>query len=219
MMEIKNRPFFCSWSGGKDSCFALYHALRAGGQPRYLFTMLSEEGEHSRAHALPLTLLRKQAAALGIPLVTAAASWDDYERVYTDQLREFQREGVEVGVFGDIDLEEHRQWVERVCAGVGLEACLPLWKRRRRELVEEFIDLGFRAVIVVVKEERMDARFLGRVLDRPLLAELEREGVDAAGENGEYHTVITGGPLFAQPLRLEVKGRVSRDGYAFLEVE
>lgn len=219
MLQIKNRSFFCSWSGGKDSCFALYHAIRSGGLPRYLFTMLSEEGERSRAHALPLKLLERQAAAMGIPLVTAAASWDDYEKIYSARLQDFQKDGIEVGVFGDIDLDEHRRWVERVCTAVGLQACLPLWKRQRRELVEEFIDLGFRAMIAVINEEKMDSRFLGRVLDRPLLAELEQEGVDAAGENGEYHTVITGGPLFAKPLKLVVKGRVSREGYAFLEVE
>lgn len=219
MRKIKDRPFFCSWSGGKDACLALYHAVQAGGVPKYLFTMLAEGGERSRAHGLTLELLERQAEALGIPLVTGAASWDSYEEIFLAQLRRFKEEGIEAGVFGDIDLEGHLEWEEMVCDKVGLDAFLPLWKRPRRELVEEFVDLGFQAVIVVVKEEQMDSRFLGQVLDRPLLDELEKEGIDVAGENGEFHTVITGGPLFKHPVDVEVKGRVFRNGYAYLNLE
>ena len=219
MTCIKNRPFFSSWSGGKDSCLAFYQAVQAGGKPCYLFTMLAEEGERSRAHALPLRILECQAASLGIPLVTGAAAWGGYEKVFIDQLRKFNTDGVEVGVYGDIDLEEHRKWQEKASAAAGMEAYLPLWGRTRREIVAEVVDLGFKAVVVAVNEEKMDRRYLGKVLDRPMMDELEREGIDVAGENGEYHTVIINGPLFQKPLELDVKGIKSHEKHCFLHLE
>jgi diphthine-ammonia ligase len=216
---IKNRPFFSSWSGGKDACLAFYHAVQAGGKPRYLFTMLSEEGECSRSHALPIKILQQQAASLGVVLVTGAATWDSYEKVFIDQLRKFKTEGVEIGVFGDIDLEEHRKWEDDTCAAAGLDAYLPLWGRPRRELVDEMIDLGFQAVIVTVDEEKMDRQYLGRIMDRQLIDELESRGVDSCGESGEFHTVIIDGPLFRQPVDLKVRGLYAHDQYCFLNIE
>lgn len=214
---IRGRRFSCSWSGGKDSCFALYRALQEGGIPYCLLTMLCENGRQSRSHGLPASLLEKQAAALGIPLVTCAASWDGYETVFTTELMRLKMKGVEVGVFGDIDLEEHRAWVEKVCSRVSLGAFLPLWGQSHRDLALEFISLGFEAVIVAVKEEILDpASFLGRPLDARTLLELERLGIDVAGESGEFHTFVTGGPIFKQQIKLDTKGRVSFDGYSFL---
>lgn len=216
---IKDLPFFCSWSGGKDSCLAFYYAVQSGGKPYCFFTMLSEEGERSRSHAIPLRILEQQAASLEVPLVTRAASWEDYEKIFVGQLREFKAEGVEVGVFGDIDLEEHRKWQENACAAAGMKAYLPLWGRSRREIVAELVDLGFQAVIVAVNEEKMGREYLGKVMDRPLMDELESKGIDVAGENGEYHTVITDGPLFQKPLTLEVKGIESHEKHCFLHID
>lgn len=218
-MDCTKRSFFCSWSGGKDSCLAFYHALQAGGEPRCLFTMLSEAGERSRAHALPLRILEQQAESLGIPLVSGVASWEGYEKVFIDQLRRFKKEGIEFGVFGDIDLEEHRQWQEKVCSVVGMGAYLPLWGRPRREIVAELVDSGFQAMIVTVDEQKMERKYLGRVIDRPLMDELEKRGIDIAGENGEYHTLITDGPLFKKPLSIEVKGIESHEKHCFLKVD
>ena len=216
---IEHSPFFCSWSGGKDACLAYYHAVQAGGKPCYLFTMLSEDGERSRAHALPLRILESQASSLGVSMVVGSAAWGGYEKVFVDQLWKFKEEGIEFGVFGDIDLEGHREWQEKVCDAVGMKAYLPLWGRSRREIVAELVDLGFQAVIVAVDEEKMDRGYLGRVMDRPLMDELESKGIDVAGENGEYHTVITGGPLFQNPIALDVKGLKSHENYCFLHID
>jgi diphthine-ammonia ligase len=217
-----SHSFFCSWSGGKDSCLALYRAIRAGGRPARLLTMLAEGGERSRSHGLGVDVLRAQAAALGIPIAFRSASWSDYEESFLDAAREMKSSGLEAGVFGDIDLAEHREWVERVCAAAGVEAFEPLWGRQRRELLEEFIAAGFVARIVVVREDALDesflASFLGRTLDRELVAELESRGVDASGEKGEYHTVVTDGPLFARALEIEERGRVVRDGCRVLDL-
>ena len=210
--------FFTSWSGGKDSCLAHYRALRAGWQPKSLLNMLTEDGQRSRSHGLAVAVLRAQAEALGLPIVFRAATWEDYEARFLDALRELKRSGTEVGVFGDIDVEAHRRWVEGVCARAGIRPCEPLWKEERRTLLEEFIGSGFVAKIVVVSESALAPAFLGRTLDAGLIGEFEALGIDASGENGEYHTVVTGGPAFSRPLDLEERDRCSRDGYAFLDL-
>lgn len=212
------RAFFTSWSGGKDSCLAHYRMLSAGWEPRGLLSMLVEQGDRSRSHGLPPEVLRAQAEALGLPIVFRAATWEGYEAGFLDALAEMKRSGVGAGVFGDIDIDGHREWVERVCARSGIIPCEPLWKSGRRALLEEFIAAGFAARIVVVNESALAASFLGRTLDAALIGEFEALGVDPSGENGEYHTVVFEGPIFSRPLRLRDQGRTRQDGYAFLHV-
>lgn len=217
-MLIKDCPFFCSWSGGKDSCLALYRAIQEGGQPRLLLTMLTEDGERSRSHGLPVSLIRKQALALGIPLVVRTASWDDYEATFISALCDFKKKGIEAGVFGDIDINAHREWVERTCSLATVQSYHPLWKKVRRDLLEELLEVGFKATIIAVKEGVLDRRFLGQVLHGDVITEIESAGVDASGERGEYHTVVTNGPIFSSEIHLKKKEQVLRDGYWFLDV-
>ena len=210
--------FFCSWSGGKDSCLSLYRALNAGYSCSSLFTMIDETGKHSRSHGLFPEALKAQAAAMEIPLRTAAASWGNYEAQFKEHAALFRDENVLHGVFGDIDLEPHREWVERVCRESGITSHLPLWKGARRTLVQEFIDAGFNALVVVVNTKKMPDRFLGRLIDTALVNELEAIGVDACGENGEFHTFVFDGPLFKKALDITRKDIVIKEGYAFLPI-
>lgn len=214
--DAQKHRFFCSWSGGKDSCLALWRALNAGYECASLFTMIDESGRHSRSHGLTPELLAAQARAIGIPLRTAAATWGSYERQLKEQLARFRQEGVRHGVFGDIDLEAHREWVQRVCRQCGVAAHLPLWNEPRRTLLREFIGAGFTAIIVVVNTKKMPEHFLGRVFEPSLLTELEEIGVDACGENGEFHTCVCDGPLFKTPLNLMRHPVVRKDEYVFL---
>jgi len=218
MTSIKGCPFCCSWSGGKDSCLAIYNAMQAGGIPRFLLTMLTEDGERSRSHGLSVTLIRKQALALGVPLVVCATSWDDYEAKFISALREFKKDGIEVGVFGNIDIDDHREWVERVCSSATIRPYQPLWKKERHHLLRELFEAGFKAIIVSVKEDVLDRRFLGRTLNVDVITEIESVGIDASGEGGEYHTVVTEGPIFSSAIHLEMKEQVLRDSYWFLDV-
>jgi len=204
-----------SWSGGKDSALALQLAIEAGVRPAVLLTMLTEDGERSRSHGLPVAVLEAQAAALGLPLVTRPASWETYTEVFVEALRSLD---VTEAVYGDIDIEDHRLWCERACAAAGLVRRHPLWQRPRRELVAELLRRGFRATIVTVRGDVLDRELLGRELDDALADDLEAAGADACGENGEYHTVVTDGPLFSEPVRLEHGGRVFRGGCWCLEV-
>jgi uncharacterized protein (TIGR00290 family) len=219
MKSIKGQPFFCSWSGGKDSCLALYRAIQSEGIPKALLTMFTEDGARSRSHGLPIGVIQQQAQALRIPLIVRNASWDKYEESFLSALRDFKQREIGWGVFGDIDLEPHLEWVERVCSSVAVEAYEPLWKKPRRDLLEELLRLGFTATIVAVKQDALDIGFLGRTLNRQVILEMEEVGIDASGEEGEYHTVVTSGPLMSSPIRIEIAGQVMRNGYCFLDIK
>jgi diphthine-ammonia ligase len=215
---VAGQPFFSSWSGGKDSYLALQRAVNAGGRPIALLTMMREDGRFTHSHALPLALVQRQAAAMGLPLVCRSTSWDGYEAAFLDALAEVKGLGAEVGVFGDIDLQPHRDWVERVCAVAGLRACLPLWLEPRRALLDELLAAGVAATIVTVNTDRLAESFLGRRLDSALIPELEAAGVDACGEEGEFHTVVTEAPLYSAPIAFARRGTVAMDQYRFVDV-
>jgi len=181
---------------------ALQLAIDKGATPGALLTMLDESGVRSRSHGLPLGVLEAQASALGLPLVTRSTTWDNYIAAFIDALKQLAADGCGECIFGDIDIESHRQWCESACAAAGLSARLPLWQRARRELLDEFIRRGYTAMIVAVRNEKLSPDFLGRRIDRRLVHELEALGVDASGENGEVHTLVIDGALFSKTLQV-----------------
>lgn len=209
---------YCSWSGGKDSALALHHVIEAGAEPGLLITMLTEGGERSRSHGLRRELLEAQARAIGVPIAFAATTWDDYEETLTGQIAAAESQGLRTGVFGDIDIESHREWVERVAAAAGTTALHPLWQRDRGALMRELLALGYRAVLVAVRDRRLPAALLGETIDAAMLEEFERAGVDLAGENGEFHTCVVDGPIFDHPVEID-RGETSlRDGVWFIDL-
>jgi diphthine-ammonia ligase len=208
----------CSWSGGKDSCLALHRELARGHELACLVTMFTEDGERSRSHGLARHVLEAQAAAMDVPLLAASATWDDYEGAFVDLLTQAKDAGATAAVFGDIDIPRHRAWEENVCQKAGLTAQLPLWQEERMALLDEWWAAGFEARIVVAREGVVDRAYLGRILDRQAASELADIGVDPCGENGEFHTLVTDGPLFRQPLELEFRGQILRSGCWFQDV-
>ncbi len=219
MEAIKGKEFFCSWSGGKDSCLALYHAIKNGGKPKYLLTMCMDKEDRTRSHGLNLGIVQAQAHSMSIPIVTCNTTWDDYEENFLRIIKGFKKEGIVHGVFGDIDLEDHLNWIERVCSSAEINPYEPLWKRGRHDLLEELILSGFNAMIIATKNGVLDKSFLGRTVDRHLISELEKAGIDASGEEGEYHTVVTDGPIFSSTISIDPGEQISRDSYSFLDVE
>jgi len=215
-----------SFSGGKDSMLAVQRARAQGLEVRWLLAMLEETGERLRSHGVPLALLQAQADALGLELVAAAASWDDYQSVFISQLQALAARGAQAAVFGDIDLQPHRDWEERVCAQAGLQAHLPLWGEPRRALVDAFLAQGWRARVVCVDSRHLDDAFCGREFDADFIASLPA-GVDACGENGEFHTFVFDGPGFSRPLAHRVAGlrawtapaRFGAGRYCFADLE
>ena len=199
MTDICNIPALVSWSGGKDSCLAMWRARQSDMQIRRLITAMDEDGESSRSHGIPPELIQAQADALGVELRFYKTSWGNYEERFVATLRDAHADGIQHAVFGDIDLMPHREWEEKVCAKAGITPCLPLWDEPRRKLVEEFLSLGFKAMVVCVNGKYLGREFCGRNFDESFLADLP-ESVDACGENGEFHTFVYDGPGFAQPV-------------------
>lgn len=200
---MMQRKAFCSWSGGKDSCLALDRAIKNGYEIAHLLTMFDETGERSRSHAVSLDVMRAQAESLGLELIAPVASWQDYETVFVGELRKLKTQSCETAIFGDIDLQAHRDWEEKVCRAAEIEAALPLWNENRLDLVNEFLARGFRSVVICVNEKYLSKEFCGRVFDKEFIRDLP-EGVDACGENGEFHTFVFDGELFKNPLPYKI---------------
>ena len=181
--------------------------------------MLTEDGRRSRSHGLPRSVLEAQAAAVGVPLATGAAAWADYTDAFVRELAAVRADTTTACVFGDIDIAEHRRWCERACHAAGLVAHHPLWRRPRRELLVELLARGWRATVVTVRADILGPSVLGRVLDHDLVNEFEAAGIDVCGEQGEYHTLVTDGPLFVAPVPIVPRRPVLRDGFWVLDVE
>ncbi len=202
--------FCCSWSGGKDSCLALHRAASGGATPRALLTVFTEDATRTRSHGLHRSVVEAQAEALGLELRTVSTSWKNYRDSLIALLEEARQDGMGSVVFGDIDIEAHRDWELAVARDAGMKGVLPLWGLERREVLEDWWRQQFEARIVVVRENVMSRDYLGRTLDTGLASELEAQGIDACGENGEFHTLATAGPLFRHPLKILAGEHVKR---------
>ena len=210
-----NNNILCSWSGGKDSCFALMKAIEAGYTPKVLLNVLNEEGKISRSHGIPAAILRQQAVAAGIPIYPISSSWEEYEKHFTNALSFLKQEyNLTHAVFGDIDLQPHRDWEEMVCANAGLTAVLPLWQQNRRELVMQMLNAGIETMIVSCNTV-MGESFIGKTITPSLVDELEKLGVDPCGENGEFHTLVLNCPLFSKRLSVSITSKVQHNNYWF----
>ncbi len=209
---------FISWSGGKDCALSLYLAEKENVNVKYLLNIVTEDGKYSRSHGLRPDVIKKQAEYIGAELIQVRTSWEEYEKNFKNALILLKEKGVTAGVFGDIDLEDHRMWVERVCSEVGIDAILPLWGMEREEIFKEFFKAGFRAVICSVKEGVIDKKWLGHELDEKFIKELRKLGTDICGENGEYHTFVYSGPIFKDELRLKFGKVKYRGSYYYIEI-
>jgi diphthine-ammonia ligase len=214
-----NNNILCSWSGGKDSCFALMQAIEKGFMPKVLLNVLNEEGKISRSHGIPFAILEKQGIETGLPVRLISSSWQEYEKNFTQALADLKQQyALSHAVFGDIDLQPHRDWEEKVCTNAGLEAVLPLWKKDRRELVMQMLNAGIETMIISCNEI-MGERFIGKIITPALVDELESMGIDACGENGEYHTLVLNCPLFANRINVSLTGKLQHEKYWFGQLE
>jgi len=209
--------YISSWSGGKDSCFACYLALGQGYKISHLVNFISREFKRVSFHGTEARLIQLQGQAIGIPLVQKQTTWDGYEPEFKEAVRSLLPQGIKGMVFGDIYLEEHRDWVERVCGELGIEAIEPLWNKDAEKIFTDFIDAGFEAIIVSAQAELMDEGWVGQWVDRKFLAYLKARNIDLCGENGEYHTLVVNGPLFKRRLEI-IEGRtINRDNHWLLD--
>ncbi|MHA3982573.1 Dph6-related ATP pyrophosphatase [Acinetobacter venetianus] len=217
--NANHRRSIVSFSGGKDSSLALYHALQSGTVIG-LIVMLEEQGQRSRSHAMPLDIIQAQADAIGLPVFMTSSSWADYEDKFIDLMKQAKQKSAEVLVTGDLDMPQHGCWHDRVTQQVGLKLGMPLWLRPHREVVEEFINLGFRSVVVTVNLKLgMKVEDLGKILTLEYIQELESRDIDPCGEGGEFHTTVIDGPIFNKAIPIRQCNIVYHEEYAFLPLE
>ncbi|MDQ7779403.1 MAG: diphthine--ammonia ligase [Planctomycetota bacterium] len=205
-----------SWSGGKDSCLAAYKARQAGHELACLLNFVSREYKRCCFHGIEAKLMRLQAELMGIPIFQAEVTADmkEYEREFKAAVRELkQKHGVEGMVFGDVYLDEHREWVERVCADLEIKPIEPLWGLPARQVVLEFIGAGFKSVVTSCKSDLFGREFVGRFMDAALVDELVARNICPCGENGEFHTFVVAGPSFAGEIRLQETEPILKKGF------
>ena len=211
-----------SWSSGKDSAWTL-HELRQHGEVEVvaLLTTVNEAYSRVAMHAVRETLVEAQAAAAGLPLIKvaipAACSNAAYEQAMSAVMARAREEGIAHVAFGDLFLEDVRRYREEKLAGTGITPIFPLWGWPTRALAEEMIAGGLRAILTCVDPKKLDASFAGRTFDAQLLADLP-PSVDPCGENGEFHSFVFAGPMFAQALNVVPGEVVTRDGFVFADV-
>ncbi|OON69597.1 adenine nucleotide alpha hydrolase [Hymenobacter sp. CRA2] len=203
-----------SWSGGKDSALCLYHALRDPQlRPTHLLTTLNEHHRRVAMHGVRAELLEAQAQRIGLPLMPIwlpeMPSMDVYEQRMSTVLSKLGRQGVGTAIFGDLHLADLRVYREQQLARIGWQAAFPIWHKPATEVLAEFLALGFKAIIVCVNEQHLDASFCGRELDRDFLRDLP-PGVDPCGENGEYHSFVYDAPYFSRPIAVQRGEKVRR---------
>ncbi len=210
-MKEKKEKIIFNWSSGKDSSLCLYKILQ---EQKYdvmcLLTSLSEQYQRISMHGVRVELLEAQAKSIDIPLVKMyipeMPTMESYENSMRTILTDLKTKGATTSVFGDIFLEDLRAYRETKLAEIHLKGLFPLWKVPTNQLIQEFIDLGFKAIITCVNEKYLDKSFAGRIIDQDFLIDLPKN-VDPCGENGEFHTFVFDGPIFKTPISFE-KGEI-----------
>jgi diphthine-ammonia ligase len=209
--------YLASWSGGKDGCFACYLALAQGYKVSHLVNFISKQYQRVNFHGTEKQLIQLQGEAIGIPVFQRETTPDGYEAKFKEAVRTLLPEGIEGMVFGDIYNDEHLAWVERVCADLSIEAVEPLWGKSTDDVIDQFLDAGFEAVIVAANASLIDQEWLGRGVDRDFSEYLKSKNIDPCGESGEYHTLVVNGPLFKRRIEITESRTIRRGDYWFLD--
>lgn len=211
--------FALAWSGGKDSLHALHRALERGVPVTHLFNIVESSSGRVRFHGVRRELIARQARALGLDLVQESSGPDDFEAAFHRVLDRLREEGIRGVVFGNIHLEEIREWYESRTRARGFEHLEPLWGEDPLRLVKRFLTLGYRALVVSVNLEEGDPAWLGQELTPGLVNRMVAPGgVDPCGERGEYHTFAFDGPRFREPVPFRRGEEVEMEGHRVLDL-
>jgi diphthine-ammonia ligase len=206
--------YCASWSGGKDSCMACYLAMQKG----LAVSRLVHFDRPFNLHGIDPELIRLQAKLAGIPMVQKRVANEDFEQEFRNTAESLKLEGIAGMVFGDIYLEPHKEWVDRVCGELGMAAEEPLWRMNTEKIMNDFLALGFETIIASGKQELIDKEWIGRKMDHAFIGYLKTKGLDICGENGEFHTFVTGGPLFKGRIEISDHGVAGRNGFWFIDI-
>ena len=204
---MKKKALF-NWSSGKDSALALYKIKQDNNyEISCLLTSINQKFQRISMHGVRVELLEQQAKNIGLPLeimqIPEMPTMEAYEAVVQTTLSKLKKQGITHSIFGDIFLEDLRKYREDKLAEMDFEGVFPLWKIPTQDLIQEFIGLGFKTIVVCVNERFLDKSFVGRIIDQGFINDLP-ENVDVCGENGEFHTFTFDGPIFSKPIAFEV---------------
>jgi uncharacterized protein (TIGR00290 family) len=216
------RPVVFCWSGGKDSALALYELRQS---PEFevvaLLTTVTREFDRISMHGVRRELLHRQAELIGLPVdevwINPGASNAEYEAQMERQLRSYALRGIGHLAFGDIFLEDLREYRERNLAKVGMHALFPIWQRDTHELIYTFLQHGFRSITCCIDRRVLADEFAGRVIDEQFIDELP-ESADPCGENGEFHSFTFAGPLFRREIAVQPAERMRRDDFLYCDL-
>ncbi len=211
-----------SWSTGKDSAWALYQLLR---DPRHhvagLFCTVNKAFSRTAMHAVRIELLQQQATSMGLPLdiieIPYPCSNVEYEVIMQEFVIDIKSRGVECFAFGDLFLEDIRDYRIEKLKGADIEPVFPLWDQPTRRLSMDMIAGGLEAVITCVDPKQLDGDFVGRIYNEKLL-DLLPASIDPCGENGEFHSFVFNAPMFANKIDITVGEKVERDGFVFADI-
>jgi uncharacterized protein (TIGR00290 family) len=204
-----------SWSGGKDSCLALFKAIQKGYEISILLNFISEEYKRCCFHGVSNELMNIQSEAIQIPLVqkSVPADMKEYETQFKLAVNELKKRKIQGMVFGDIYLEEHKSWVDRVCNDIEIIPFEPLWNLPAEKVVKEFIDIGFKAIVISAKADLFEEDFLGREINYDLISEIKKKNICCCGENGEFHTFVYDGPIFKKKIIINETEKILKEGF------
>lgn len=203
---------YFNWSTGKDSALALYTILNQNQfSVDKLITTVNQSFQRVSMHGVPEILLDKQSESIGVPLrkiyIPKDVTMKQYSEIMLRYTRKLVDEGYEYSVFGDIFLDDLKEYRESQLSAVNLKAVFPLWKRDTKEIIKEFISAGFKAVSVCVNAKLLNESFVGREINEEFINDLP-ENVDVCGENGEFHTFVYDGPIFSNPIKFKLGEKV-----------
>ncbi|XUX00193.1 MAG: diphthine--ammonia ligase [Dehalogenimonas sp.] len=234
--QYQQEDALISWSGGKDSAYACYLAMRQGLNVRFLASMMTANNSRLFPHYLTPEIMQAQSEAIGIPLiqqwvtVPVKVSRDktrvtDYDAKFTEMLQRLRIDGVKRGVFGVVSIgnpffEQQRSWVDEVCRPAEVRPYLPLWGMDRESIIRNIVAEGFKAIIVMCDNHRLGKEFLGRVLDEDLLSEfIERHRSAPDGKVGLYHTFVLDGPIFNKRLDIDESKDIKLNDMWYLDIK
>ena len=210
--------FVASYSGGKDCVLAIYKAVKRGMNPLALITTYNTEQGRSWFHGVPEAALEAVADSVGIPIWLIKTDGENYARNFESTLRNAKKAGAQACVFGDIDIGEHIQWCADRCVNAGLEPVFPLYGHSRESIVGELLDCGFTAHITIIDSGKLRDDLLGKTLTMETLKIIRSQGADICGENGEYHTFVSNGPLFRMPVHFRFSEKIVINNRSILPI-
>lgn len=211
---------FASWSGGKDCMLAAYRFMSDHkNHLEVLVNMCSVDGKNSLSHNIEASLIKKQAECMNIHIVQQPTSIACYHENLIKVIEQLKKQGINCGVFGDIYLQEHKEWIENLCEETDIKPVFPLWREDTKSLINEFIEVGFQSTLIAIDNTKLDKSWLGRIINDEFHTDiLKLKNIDPCAEKGEYHSFVFDGPGFENPVPFLKREQYTKDKTTYLKL-